>query len=113
VARVLLALFLGWMCVMVTCASGPLGGPATITAAHPVKAGPQRASVQVDDGGGPQPAGFPVVPRLLPLLAALVGLLLALTAVVARVAPTDAPEPHRRWRAPDPPRRGPPLLLVP
>jgi hypothetical protein len=113
VTRLLLALFLGWMCVLVTCASGPLGGPATITAARPAKVQAHRGPTTEVTGGGMASTGFPVAPRPTPLLVAVIGLLLALAVAVTLRASDDAPEPHRRWRAPDPPRRGPPLLLAP
>jgi hypothetical protein len=63
--------------------------------------------------GAAASTGFPALPRPTPLVV-LLGLLLALAAGVTLRATDDAPEPpHRRWRAPDPPRRGPPLLLAP
>ena len=111
--HLLLAVALGYLCIMVTCASGPLGGPATVTAARPVRVHHDHGTQITSDDAGAVPSGFPALPRLALQLATLVGLLLAVAATATRLVAIDAPEPHRRWRAPDPPRRGPPLLLVP
>jgi hypothetical protein len=105
-ARALLAFGLGYICIMVTCASGPLGGPATVTAARPVRAHHhEHAGVQADDAG-PAVGGVPTPPVRV-LLTLVLGLLLA---AIAAWVPLGAPRRH--WHAFARPRRGPPPLLA-
>ena len=112
-ARVALALGLGWLCIMVTCASGPLGGPPTVTAAQATKVDAGKGAIaQPGPGAAPAPFGSPALPRLALAVLATLALLLLAGVVTGRVTATEPPVPARRWRVADPPRRGPPVLLA-
>jgi len=112
-ARVALALGLGWLSIMVTCASGPLGGPPTVTAARPTQVDSGKgAIIEAGADGAPAPVGFPALLRLSVAVLATLALVLLAGVVTGRVTASDPPVPARRWRVADPPRRGPPVLLA-